>query len=939
MNKINTTNQYLHFSYDSFTLDHFMNTILRNFKLNTTYTILLKISTNNNLAFKMCGPQIGIHILNEHNLEFYSELYELINIRIDSTLENYTYIDKVDGLEIMYSVIKPQEELRLKNVSNYSFFKPLVSERNTKKNFNSKLLPLTMDTSYFGIKVIPEDRQIYIDLILKNNLITKIDKDFYLKDSDEIFIYQSPNRLNSFIILSQNRDDINFVRYVFEKKTGIFVKLMKDSLICKKNQLFTRTMGNVTLTFENHKLKYYNVENKLQVIKSNKIKFTDRNINFGTFDLETFKDEDGLSKVYAIGFYTNIDEAPHLYYLTDFSNLDSQNFILNCLDYMLIPKYNKYIFYVHNLGGYDIVFLYNTLLNANLKKGYDYYNLSSTMRDNTFIRLDIKVKLNNKTIKISLVDSLNLLNFSLDKLTQDLNQEVKKGKFPHSFVSINTLNYIGNKPDIIYYDGISEDNYNLIPKNDWDLKKECLNYLSKDVLSLYSVMNEFSRLIYIYFNNQVTDALTITRLALNIFKQNYYENLNIPSINKIYLFNFIKEAYFGGITEVYIPYGKNLRYYDVNSLYPRAAKNPMPGNECYFIESFEEKGLDLDKLFGFFYCKVKTNNLYLGLLPVHFKNKLVSPNGEYFGIWCSEELKFAKSKGYDITVIKGYNFNKVDNIFNKYIDEIYKLKKDSTGFLKLIFKSLLNNLLGRFGLNIIKPITQTVSKERRDFIFSTRVVHSQTLLTENKFLITYDPIISNDICNQHGLNIIKVLEKESKLNLEKNLDIFKDVSIATAAFVTSYARIFMYNKKLEILENGGKIYYSDTDSLVVNNQYFDPKWIGTDIGLFKMEYDIKEGYFISNKTYCLILNNGVTVIKTKGVLNKYLTVDDFKSMYWKNQNITAIKSHTVKNYKDASVLIEKMKVLMDFDAYKKRTKIHNKKGIWINTEPLIINKN
>lgn len=246
---------------------------------------------------------------------------------------------------------------------------------------------------------------------------------------------------------------------------------MKDSLICKKNQLFTRTMGNVTLTFENHKLKYYNVENKLQVIKSNKIKFTDRNINFGTFDLETFKDEDGLSKVYAIGFYTNIDEAPHLYYLTDFSNLDSQNFILNCLDYMLIPKYNKYIFYVHNLGGYDIVFLYNTLLNANLKKGYDYYNLSSTMRDNTFIRLDIKVKLNNKTIKISLVDSLNLLNFSLDKLTQDLNQEVKKGKFPHSFVSINTLNYIGNKPDIIYYDGISEDNYNLIPKNNWDLKK------------------------------------------------------------------------------------------------------------------------------------------------------------------------------------------------------------------------------------------------------------------------------------------------------------------------------------------------------------------------------------------------------------------------------------------------------------------------------------
>ena len=83
--------------------------------------------------------------------------------------------------------------------------------------------------------------------------------------------------------------------------------------------------------------------------------------------------------------------------------------------------------------------------------------------------------------------------------------------------------------------------------------------------------------------------------------------------------------------------------------------------------------------------------------------------------------------------------------------------------------------------------------------------------------------------------MVESVEKESKLNLEKNLDIFKDVSIATAAFVTSHARIFMYNKKLEILENGGKFYYSDTDSLVVNNQYFDPKWkVSIDIVKFEV---------------------------------------------------------------------------------------------------------
>jgi DNA polymerase type B, organellar and viral len=242
-------------------------------------------------------------------------------------------------------------------------------------------------------------------------------------------------------------------------------------------------------------------------------------------------------------------------------------------------------------------------------------------------------------------------------------------------------------------------------------------------------------------------------------------------------------------------------------------------------------------------------------------------------------LKFAKSKGYQITVIKGYQFNKVTNIFESYIHDLFNKKKDSHGFLKLIYKSLLNNLIGRFGLSIIKPITQTMTKNRRDYICSTRIVHSHTMINENTFLITYSPTISNEICSEHGLDIIKVIEKESKLNIEKNLELFKDVSIVTAAFVTSYARIFMHKIKLEILEKKGKIYYSDTDSIVLDKTYFNDNWIGTNLGQFKLEYQIKEAYFISNKTYCLILTNDDTIIKTKGIINNSLSVEQFKEMY------------------------------------------------------------
>ncbi len=101
----------------------------------------------------------------------------------------------------------------------------------------------------------------------------------------------------------------------------------------------------------------------------------------------------------------------------------------------------------------------------------------------------------------------------------------------------------------------------------------------------------------------------------------------------------------------------------------------MPDTECYFLESFEDKGLDLDNLFGFFYARVKTNDLYIGLLPVHINNRLICPNGEFYGVWTSEELKFAKSKGYEMTVIKGYQFIKVNNIFNDFINDLFNKKE------------------------------------------------------------------------------------------------------------------------------------------------------------------------------------------------------------------------------------------------------------------------
>jgi DNA polymerase type B, organellar and viral len=139
------------------------------------------------------------------------------------------------------------------------------------------------------------------------------------------------------------------------------------------------------------------------------------------------------------------------------------------------------------------------------------------------------------------------------------------------------------------------------------------------------VMHKFSEYINRKYYLQVTDCLTISRLALNIFFKDYLKGTKLPIIGRN-MFSDIKEAYYGGVTEVYRPYGRDLLYYDVNSLYPFAALNPMPGTDCTFIENVVNN-IDLKYLFGFFYCEVETGDNYLGLLPVHTKEGLIMPNG------------------------------------------------------------------------------------------------------------------------------------------------------------------------------------------------------------------------------------------------------------------------------------------------------------------------
>lgn len=139
------------------------------------------------------------------------------------------------------------------------------------------------------------------------------------------------------------------------------------------------------------------------------------------------------------------------------------------------------------------------------------------------------------------------------------------------------------------------------------------------------MLSKANKSLFMKYRVDMTNSLTVSGLSLSVFMSKYYDN-NIPEISQSSMYKDIKLAYYGGMTEVYKPHGKNLYYYDVNSLYPAVAKHDMPGLLSRKI--LVTGDTNIDALFGFYLVKVDATNVscqYLGLLPFRGKGLMFPP--------------------------------------------------------------------------------------------------------------------------------------------------------------------------------------------------------------------------------------------------------------------------------------------------------------------------
>jgi hypothetical protein len=93
--------------------------------------------------------------------------------------------------------------------------------------------------------------------------------------------------------------------------------------------------------------------------------------------------------------------------------------------------------------------------------------------------------------------------------------------------------------------------------------------------------------------------------------------------------------------------------------------------------------------------------------------------------------------------------------------------------------------------------------------------------------------------------------------------------------------------------------------------YYMLEKVGKELGQLNFEYQLRKGYFISNKVYALLLNDGTIIKKGKGFSSDSVSLSEYEQMYLYSHSIKANKIYGITNYSLRSLFIDNKKIIID----------------------------
>ena len=501
------------------------------------------------------------------------------------------------------------------------------------------------------------------------------------------------------------------------------------------------------------------------------------------------------------------------------------------MDWCANPKSNDVI-YFHNLkfdGEYIIHWL--------LTHGFTYIEDTKQKDDNTFttlitdmgqfysIEVYFQVKKGRHTNKIKFLDSLKILNFSVEQIAKDFNLPIRK----------LTLDYKAKR------------------EVGHELTAHEIDYIRNDV----EIM---SRALDIMFNEGLT-KMTIGSDALADYKS------MCPNFKKFFpelpgdIDKDIRASYKGGFTYLNPLYkeketGSGI-VFDVNSMYPaRMVYDLLPyGKPIFFKGKYQNDPLhplyvqQLTCIFDLKKGKVPSIQIKHNSLFVANEYVTTSDNCPVTLTLTSIDLELF-FENYDVTDItwhSGWKFKAMNGLFTDYIEKWtekkIQAKKDGNSALYRISKLMLNSTYGKFGLN-------GNCRKKHPMLVDGAVKYQMGKLETRKTI--YIPI-ATFITSYARAYIIRSWQKISEYSLTKY--------------------------------GFDAVVYADTDSLHCLLSPDDVEELSHSIeiddyklGAWKLESTFTRGKYLRQKCYIEQNDNelNVTIAGFPKRLSKYITFDNFK---------------------------------------------------------------
>lgn len=333
-------------------------------------------------------------------------------------------------------------------------------------------------------------------------------------------------------------------------------------------------------------------------------------------------------------------------------------------------------------------------------------------------------------------------------------------------------------------------------------------YLKHDVLGHQEVLDQFAELPEV---KKVGVQLTVASQAMAMFRSTMRHAVRC---NPAEVTSFVRAGYFGGRVEIYKMEGRDLAYYDANSLFPFCMRSfPLPLQFRRWRRSLD----GCPEGSAFVDCEVESPGMYIPVLPVRHEDKLIFPNGRFRGVFFSEELRLAVARGYRILKVhRVAEFYVSKTFFSEYVDRFYAMKREAPkgSSTELLAKLALNSLYGKFGQRPNREVLKV-----RDG-------------TEKRF----QPFHSAETYERTGLIVVQK-DYEATYILPQ-----------IAAAVTAWSRVHMVRSALGAFPQ--ECWYTDTDS-VLTSRRLDT---GKELGEMKLEKDGFDGVFLRPKGYDLRKN-------------------------------------------------------------------------------------